>query len=217
MNERFSWDPAFVVKAVQSGADTVPSLHRAMIRHCADIGRHVKRIRLECVRALLQRAVDAGAVRTEQEAGGVVRIFAAERQPLKRPAWRKQVDVALIFQAVRDGASDRFELADWLTRHFGPTFAAIHPLRAEEWAKFSEEAGAISRQPIACGKPPYVHNRADNNRMRFHRYTIGEPPRAAVPDEVADQLRQCEPILQHFALLPASLPPEGAGRTHFLR
>lgn len=213
----FSWNSDFVVKSVQAGADTVPALHQAMINHCAGIGRAVKRIRLECVRLVLKRAVDAGEVRTVQESGGVVRIVATGKPPLQRAAWRKPVDVAMIIQAVGAGASDRFELADWLTRHLGPTFAPVSPVNAEAWCKFAGESGAIQRTPIACGKPPYVHNPDDKNRTRFHRYAICQQPQAAaVPDEADDQLRQCEPILRHFALIPATLPPEGVGRVHSL-
>lgn len=217
MNHRFSWNSDFVVKSVQAGADTVPALHRAMIDHCADIGRAVKRIRLEVVRLVLKRAVDAGEVRTVQKAGGVVRIVATGKPLLQRAAWRNPVNVALIIQAVGAGASDRFELADWLTRHLGPTFAPVSPVSAEAWSKFAGESGAIQRTPIACGKPPYVHNPDDKNRTRFHRYAICQQPQAfAVPDEADDQLRQCEPILRHFALIPATLPPQGAGRVHHL-
>ena len=213
----FSWNSYFVVKSVQAGADTVPALHQAMINHCANIGRAVKRIRLECVRLVLKRAVDAGEVRTVQESGGVVRIVATGKPPLQRAAWRKPVDVAMIIQAVGAGASDRFELADWLTRHLGPTFAPVSPVSAEAWCKFAGESGAIQRTPIACGKPPYVHNPDDKNRARFHRYAICQQPQAAaVPDEADDQLRQCEPILRHFALIPSTLPPQGAGRVHHL-
>ena len=218
MKHRFSWNSDFVVKSVQAGADTVPALRQAMINHCANIGRAVKRIRLECVRLVLKRAVDAGEVRTVQESGGVVRIVATGKPPLQRAAWRKPVDVAMILQAVGSGASDRFELADWLTRHLGPTFAPVSPVNAEAWSKLTEKAGAaIQRTPIACGKPPYVHNPDDKNRTRFHRYAICQQPQAAaVPDEADDQLRQCEPILRHFALIPATLPPQGAGRVHHL-
>lgn len=213
----FSWNSDFVVKSVQAGADTVPALHQAMINHCAGIGRAVKRIRLECVRLVLKRAVDAGEVRTVQESGGVVRIVATGKPPLQRAAWRKPVDVAMIIQAVGAGASDRFELADWLTRHLGPTFAPVSPVSAEAWCKFAGESGAIQRTPIACGKPPYVHNPDDKNRARFHRYAICQQPQAAaVPEEANDQLRQCEPILQHFSMIPATLPPEGVGRVHSL-
>lgn len=213
----FSWNSYFVVKSVQAGADTVPALHQAMINHCANIGRAVKRIRLECVRLVLKRAVDAGEVRTVQESGGVVRIVATGKPPLQRAAWRKPVDVAMIIQAVGAGASDRFELADWLTRHLGPTFAPVSPVSAEAWCKFAGESGAIQRTPIACGKPPYVHNPDDKNRARFHRYAICQQPQAAaVPDEADDQLRQCEPILRHFSLIPSTLPPQGAGRVHHL-
>ncbi len=217
MKHRFSWNSDFVVKSVQAGADTVPALHQAMINHCANIGRAVKRIRLECVRLVLKRAVDAGEVRTVQESGGVVRIVATGKPPLQRAAWRKPVDVAMIIQAVGAGASDRFELADWLTRHLGPTFAPVSPVSAEAWCKFAGESGAIQRTPIACGKPPYVHNPDDKNRARFHRYAICQQPQAAaVPEEANDQLRQCEPILQHFSMIPATLPPEGVGRVHSL-
>ena len=213
----FSWNSDFVVKSVQAGADTVPALHQAMINHCAGIGRAVKRIRLECVRLVLKRAVDAGEVRTVQESGGVVRIVATGKPPLQRAAWRKPVDVAMIIQAVGAGASDRFELADWLTRHLGPTFAPVSPVSAEAWCKFAGESGAIQRTPIACGKPPYVHNPDDKYRARFHRYAICQQPQAAaVPDEADDQLRQCEPILRHFSLIPSTLPPQGAGRVHHL-
>jgi len=213
----FSWNSYFVVKSVQAGADTVPALHQAMINHCANIGRAVKRIRLECVRLVLKRAVDAGEVRTVQESGGVVRIVATGKPPLQRAAWRKPVDVAMIIQAVGAGASDRFELADWLTRHLGPTFAPVSPVSAEAWCKFAGESGAIQRTPIACGKPPYVHNPDDKNRARFHRYAICQQPQAAaVPDEADDHLRQCEPILRHFSLIPSTLPPQGAGRVHHL-
>lgn len=213
----FSWNSYFVVKSVQAGADTVPALHQAMINHCANIGRAVKRIRLECVRLVLKRAVDAGEVRTVQESGGVVRIVATGKPPLQRAAWRNPVDVAMIIQAVGAGASDRFELADWLTRHLGPTFAPVSPVSAEAWCKFAGESGAIQRTPIACGKPPYVHNPDDKNRARFHRYAICQQPQAAaVPDEADDQLRQCEPILRHFGLIPSTLPPQGAGRVHHL-
>jgi len=213
----FSWNSDFVVKSVQAGADTVPALHQAMINHCAGIGRAVKRIRLECVRLVLKRAVDAGEVRTVQESGGVVRIVATGKPPLQRAAWRKPVDVAMIIQAVGAGASDRFELADWLTRHLGPTFAPVSPVSAEAWCKFAGESGAIQRTPIACGKPPYVHNPDDKNRARFHRYAICQQPQAAaVPDEADDHLRQCEPILRHFSLIPSTLPPQGAGRVHHL-
>ena len=157
-------------------------------------------------------------MRTVQESGGVVRIVATGKPPLQRAAWRKPVDVAMILQAVGSGASDRFELADWLTRHLGPTFAPVSPVNAEAWSKLTEKAGAaIQRTPIACGKPPYVHNPDDKNRTRFHRYAICQQPQAAaVPDEADDQLRQCEPILRHFALIPATLPPQGAGRVHHL-
>lgn len=217
MNHGFRWNSDFVLKSVQAGADTVPALRRAMLDYCADIGRAVKRIRLEVVRLVLKRAVDAGEVRTVQEAGGVVRIVATGKPPLQRAAWRKPVDVAMIIQAVGAGASDRFELADWLTRHLGPTFAPVSPVIAESWSKFAGEAGVIQRTPIACGKPPYVHNPDDKNRTRFHRYAICEQPQAfAVPDEADNQLRQCEPILRHFALIPATLPPQGAGRVHHL-
>lgn len=217
MKHQFSWNSDFVVKSVQAGADTVPALHQAMINHCAGIGRAVKRIRLECVRLVLKRAVDAGEVRTVQESGGVVRIVATGKPPLQRAAWRQTVDVAMIIQAVGAGASDRFELADWLTRHLGPTFAPVSPVSAEAWCKFAGESGAIQRTPIACGKPPYVHNPDDKNRTRFHRYAICQQPQAAaVPDEADDHLRQCEPILRHFSLIPSTLPPQGAGRVHHL-
>jgi len=130
---------------------------------------------------------------------------------LRRATWGHDATPTTIWQAVSDGAVNRYLLADWINELLHGVCHAITPIKAETWAQYAGSAGAIQRFAQKAGEEPYIH-RPGEYRMRFYRYAPGVLPEPA--PIVPQGIDACGDILQLFNLIPAAVPPVGVGRVH---
>jgi hypothetical protein len=209
------------------------SLHQGVLRWCENIGKPCS-LKIQTIDRWAQAAVDSGHIMALQQGSvteqsprsGGTRTIPAYRfflpkdeagvlatidpKKLRLAKWGEVVSADTIWQAVAAGAFDRFTLADWLNSEFAG-YAPISPNKAEEWAQYAAQSGAIIRHPLLAGKPPYVHA-FGAYRAKFHRFTLGDRPEQ--PAAGLDDIEQCREIMIVFGLLPDRLPQAGIGRLH---
>lgn len=233
-----SWNrtvfPDLIRQLVAGGADDRDKLHAALCAHFGATNRPWQNGKLATIDAWARLAAEAGAIeliavgsrapyRAPADSGDAsmtVYRYAAltpganpppPKPKLRRAVWGNDVTPATVWQAVSDGAINRYLLADYINALLDGVCHPIAPLKAEKWAQYAGRAGAIHRLAKKAGEEPYIH-RPGEYRMRFYRYAPGVLPEPA--PVVPQGIDACGEILQLFNLIPAAEPPVGVGRVH---
>jgi hypothetical protein len=225
--------PELIRLLVAAGADNREKLHAAMREHFAKTANPWNKGQLRTIDTWARLTADCGLIKMVPDGQRVVRCESTEdgmhrvpvfryvaiigavdtssRPRLRQATWGRDATPATIFEAVSDGAINRFLLADWLNDLLHGVCHAITPIKAETWAQYAGRAGAIQRFAQKAGEDPYIH-RPGEYRMRFYRYAPGVLP---APSPIVPQgIDACGDILQLFHLIPAAVPPVGVGRVH---
>lgn len=225
--------PELIRLLVALGADNREKLDAALRAHFAKTAKPWTKGRLRTIDTWARLTAESGlielvpdglrVVRCESGADGMHRVpvfryvaisgapDVSPRRRLRRATWGHDATPTTIWQAVSDGAVNRYLLADWINELLHGVCHAITPIKAETWAQYAGCAGAIVRFAQKAGVEPYIH-RPGEWRLRFYRYAPGVLPEPA--PIVPQGIDACGDILQLFNLIPAAVPPVGIGRVH---
>lgn len=225
---------ALIRDLVAAGADDRNKLYAALRAHFANTSLPWNKGKLATIDAWARLAADSGAInlvavgerpkyRAPASSGAptlttyryIANPLADVHPPakcrLRQATWGKDATASTIWQAVSDGATNRFALALWINALLDGVCHPIRPIKAEQWAMYACKAGAIRRIPQQAGEEPYIH-RPGEYRARFHRF---EPAKLPEPEpEAPHGIDSCTAIFEHFNLIPTAVPPCGVGRVH---